>query len=145
VRGVRAVTIGVAALSMVALVGGCGGGSSKTTLAAQDQLVQLSNQLAQIHSQYAAAQRRLTQARRAVARVRNTGVVETRSAAGVAATSVTTPKRARRSFVLTIDTLCSPVRFRAAKGPERRALQLLERRRRQALYELNLSCRAEGA
>ena len=42
----RAITVGVAALVMVALLGGCGGGSSKPSLAAQDQLVGLYRHIA---------------------------------------------------------------------------------------------------
>jgi hypothetical protein len=145
VRALRAITVVVAVLTMAALVGGCGGGSSKPSLAAQDQLVGLSNQLAVIHSQYAATQRRLARARRAVARVRSTTLVATRSSSSVTVTAVGDVKRSPRPTVLSADTLCTPIRPRASTGPQRRAQQLLERRRRRALYFLNLSCPPEGA
>jgi hypothetical protein len=140
----RAIAFGVAALLMIALLGGCGGGSSEPSLGAQDQLVGLSNQLAVIHSQYAATQRRLARARRAVARVRATAV-EPRGIETVTVTRVRRPKRGVRSTVLSVDTLCSPIRVHGGSKPQRRALQQLERRRRQALYFLNLSCPPEGA
>src|ERR1700690_59272 len=69
-RGLRVITVVVPALVMIALFRGCSGGSSKPSLAEQDQLVGFANQLDAIHSQWAATQRRLVQARRAVARVR---------------------------------------------------------------------------
>ena len=141
----RAITVVVAVLTMAALVGGCGGGSSKPSLATQDQLVGLSNQLAAIHSQYAATQRRLAQARQAVARVRSTKLVAPQGSSEVTVTRVGGGKRSPRSSVLTLDTLCAPIRTHASTGPQRRAQQLLERRRRQALYFLNLSCPPVGA
>jgi hypothetical protein len=130
---------------MIALVGGCGGGSSKPALATQDHLVALSNQLSAIHSQYLAAQRRLAKAQRAVARVRANTVTVTPSTSRVTVTRVSPLKPPARSSVLTIDNLCAPIRTHAANGPQRRAQQLRERRRRQALYYLNLSCPPEGA
>jgi hypothetical protein len=138
----RAITAAVAALVMIALLSGCGGSSSKPSLAQQDRLVGLSNQLAVIHSQYSATQRRLARARRAVARVRATAVEPRRTET----LSVTVrPNRKARSTVLSVDTFCSPIRVHGGSGPQRRALRLLERRRRRALYFLNLSCPPEGA
>jgi len=145
VRRIRPITVVITALLLIALVGGCGGGSSEPTLAAQDQLVGLSNQLSAVRSQYVAAQRRLAQAQRAVARVRASDVTAPPGTSRVTVTRVNPPKRGARSSVLSIDNLCSPIRGRAATGPQRRAQQLRERRRRQALYYLNLSCPPEGA
>jgi hypothetical protein len=131
-------TLFVAVLLMVALVGGCGASSPKPDLAAQDRLVQLSNRLAAVRAQYVAAQRRLAQARRAVARVRS-GAAPSKPAAprGI----VTARDRVLPSLDFSRGTFCAPLGSRA-KGAQGRALRALALRRRQALYYLNLSCRA---
>ena len=153
----RAIAIVVAALLTVTLVGGCSGSSSKPSLAEQDRMVELSNQLEAVHSQYEATQRRLAQARRAVSRVRSAAVLETRTVTRPApTTSTTTPpsnplnpvqrvKPAPQSPVLTIDNLCRADPAACDVGPQRKAQRELERRRRRALYYLNLSCPSDRA
>ena len=129
----------IAALVMVTLAAGCGGGSSKPTLAEQDRVMVLANQLDAAHARYAAEQRALAQARREVARLRAATAVETRR--GASANGAGT--KAGKSDAL-FNSLCGPLP-KATTAPQRRAQRMLLRRRKQALYFLNLSCPAEGA
>ena len=135
----RAIALMIAALVMVTLAAGCGGGSSKPTLAEQDRVMLLANQLDAAHARYAAQKRALAQARREVARLRAATAVETRSGPSTNAAAT----RAGKPDAL-FNSLCGPLP-KAATGPQRRAQKLLLRRRKQALYFLNLSCPAEGA
>ena len=139
-RRVRAVaTLAVAAIVMVGLLAGCGNGSSKPDLAAQDKAVQRSNRLAAVRAQYVAAQRRLAQARREIARVRSKGVAVRRAAPR---TIVQVRNPVLPSIDLSRGTFCTPPGLRAANGAQRRALRAIAQRRRRALYYLNLSCPA---
>ena len=129
----------IAAMTMVMLAAGCGGGSSKPTLAEQDRVMLLADQLDAAHARYAAEQHALAQARREVARLRAATAVETRG--GPPANAAGT--RSGKADAL-FNSLCGPLP-KATTAPQRRAQRLLLRRRKQALYFLNLSCPAEGA
>jgi hypothetical protein len=135
----RAIAMTIAALVTGMLAAGCGGGSSKPTPAEQDRVMVLANQLDAAHARYAAEQRALAQARREVARLRASTAVERRSGPSANAAG-TKAGKADAMF----DSLCGPLP-KATTAPQRRAQRMLLRRRKQALYFLNLACPAEGA
>jgi len=131
----RTVALAIAAIAMVVFVGGCGTDSTKADLAAQDKAVQLGNQLAAIHRRVAQAQRLVAQRRRQSARL------QTYRAARPA------PPRIQvvRSAGFSLDSLCAPVRPRGNARLARQLRKQRERARRQALYQLNLSCPPSGS
>lgn len=127
----RTIALVIAAAALVVFVGGCGAGTSKADLAAQDKAVQLGNQLTAIH-------KRVAQARRLVARQR-------RITAGLGSAStrtVPTPAVARtvRPGAFSLDRLCGRPNVVGNSKAARRLRNQQARARRQALYRLNLSC-----
>lgn len=124
----RVLAMLVAALVSVALLGGCGDSGPKAEdLAAQDRLVTAANRLAAIRT--AAVEQRLARERHAY------------SLAAMEAPPTTEPPTPAvlRLLGITIDDLCAPIAHTGGRT-QRREQRMLERRRKQALYYLNLSC-----
>ena len=127
----RALATGVAAVVLIVFAGGCRGDNTKADLAAQDKVVQLGNQLAAIHQ-------RVVQARRLVARQRR--ITARRAPQPARATAASSGTRVVSVAGSAIGDLCAPVKVVGNSKAARQFRKQRERARRQALYNLNLSC-----
>jgi len=127
-RRARVIAMPVAALVAVALLGGCSSSGPKANdLAAQDRLVVTANRLESIR--VAAVEQRLARERQAYEL----------AAREVPPTTEPPTPEILRVLGFTIDDLCAPIP-RTGGRSQRREERMSERRRRQALYYLNLSC-----
>jgi hypothetical protein len=133
VRMMRFLALSIAAMALVVFVGGCGGDTgTPSDLAAQDKAVQLGNQLQAMHRRVAQAQRLVTKQRKRAARL---AALQRRPQA-------TAKPRIQviRTAGFSLDSLCGPAKPRGNSDAARRLRNQHERARRQALYNLNLSC-----
>jgi len=143
----RMIAVFVAAILTFSLVGGCG---SKPNVATQktEQVAQATQAkvLAAQHfrTQVAAAMKRAAAQR--LARQRQAAaqrLARQRQAAAISAaiqTKTVDVSRVLQYFGISLDNLCGPIGPNGGGKAQRQARQLLARRRKQALYYLNLSC-----
>ena len=130
----RLLVLLVATFATVAVIGGCG---SKPDLATQQQAPAARPQpdnTATLRAQIAAAMKKRAAAQR-IARQRQAEAIS-----AAIQTKIADVAQVLQYFGISADDLCGPIGPNGAGKAQRQARQLLARRRKQALYYLNLSC-----